>query len=130
MNDTVSYSVNVAGEESGRRFEGTFVVKVKLSHRETLKEDELYRAALGADAAGASGDARAIARAIAYLAVRVTKAPDWWRECNGGLDLEDLDVLAEVNNKAQEAVKKEREAYSKAAAEARGELKKVVAASE
>lgn len=123
--DKVSFVVDVKGETTGRRFEGLFEVKTKLSVRETLLEDEIRRNALGINPQTAGDYAALIAAAIAYLKVRVTNAPDWWtKEAGGGLDLQDENVLVEVNNTAVNAVQKERDRLAKAAEEARAELKK------
>lgn len=119
----VSFDVSVKGEESGKDYSGLFEVKTKLSLRDQLKEDEIYRNVLGANPQTAGGDAAAIAQALAYLAVRVTASPDWWRLSDNGRDLEDLDVLAAVNNGAVAAVKAERAAHQKKAVAAQGELK-------
>lgn len=124
MKNTVKFTVDVKGEISGRQFQGVFETKVKLSHREALKEDEVRRTILGTNPGDASEFARQLAGALAYLAVRIIDAPTWWRQSNNGLDLEDSNVLVAVNNACIGAVGDEIEAHLKAAESAAVELKK------
>lgn len=123
MRDTIQFTINATGENSGQKFEGLFTAKVKLSHRETLREDEVYRTVLGQNPSEAGPDAASIARAVAYLTIRITDGPDWWKKSGSGLNLEDIDVLAAVNNGAVAAIKEERDAHLKKAEEAQPALK-------
>lgn len=127
MKDRVQFTISVKGETSGRNFEGLFEVKTKLSHKEVLKEDEIRRNVLGTNPNDAGAYAASIAGAIAYLTVRLTKSPDWFKSSANGLELEDENVLVEINNRCVAAVAAEREAYIKEAQDAQVELRKAVA---
>lgn len=123
MKDTVQFTVTVKGETTGRSFEGLFEAKVKLSHREVIKEDEIRRNVLGVNPNEAGPYAASIAGAVAYLTVRLTRSPDWFKQSNNGLDLEDENVLVAVNNSAVAAIAVERDAHIKEAELAQKELK-------
>lgn len=124
MKDAVQFTVTVKGETTGRSFEGLFEAKTKLSHRDVIKEDEIRRNILGVNPNDASPYAASIAGAVAYLAVRLTRSPDWFKASNNGLDLEDENVLVAVNNSAVAAVAVERDTHAKEAELAQNALKK------
>ena len=123
----VDFSVDLVGELTGNKFPGVFTVKTKLSMRESLKQDEIYRSILGPDSPNASPAARSVAAAISYLATHVIKSPDWWQALEGGMKCEDMNVLAEVNNKAQEEIDKEYKALAEEAKKAEDILKAIPA---
>ena len=120
---TVTFDIDQKGEVTGRSFIGTFTAKTKTSIMETLKEDQIYRRVLGENPQDAADDIKRIAMAYAYLQIRLTDAPDWWKDAGGGLGLEDLGVLAAVNNKAQEKIRLEYEKLTAEADKAKPELK-------
>jgi hypothetical protein len=124
ISSIVGFDVKVKGDESEKDYEGLFKVKTKLSIKDRLKEDEIRRTQLGMDSQNAGLEAHAIASAVAYLAVRVVDSPSWWKECEGGLKLEDSNVLAEVNNKAMAEIAKEYQKLTKVAEAAQEDLKK------
>jgi hypothetical protein len=119
----VSFDVKAVGEESGKTLEGVFKIKTKLSVKERLAIDERRRTFLGVDAANASNEAYILASSLAYLSVRLVEWPRWWAECKNGYELEDMNVLEQVNNKAMEAVAAEYDKLTKAAEAARQELR-------
>jgi hypothetical protein len=123
MKNTVEFSVDVVGELTKNSYVGGFTAKTKLSVRETLRQDEIRRSILGADAQNASLEAQTVANAVAYLHTHITKAPDWWRELDGGLNVEDLNLLAAVNNSCHDAVDAEYKALEKEADESKTALK-------
>lgn len=104
IKSSVDFCVNVKGDITGQEFLGTFTVKTKLSMREILRQDELFRSILGVSPQDAGITSKSIASAISYLSVHVIKAPDWWKEMDNGMKVEDTNVLAEVNNKAMETI--------------------------
>jgi hypothetical protein len=128
MKDSVTVNVKITGETTEEVFEGVFTAKVKLSHREVLRQDEIYRNTLGMKPAEASEYAAAIAQNIAYLTVRLTKAPPWFTESTNGLDLKDENVLAKVTEVVASAVTAEHTEHAKAAEEKQKALKDKLAA--
>ena len=94
MNKTVEFVVDFTDQESGLKFNGVFKAKAYLSNRETLKQDEIRRNVLGVNSVEASEYEAGMAGAIAYLAVRLTDSPEWWRKTNNGLDTEVAGLLA------------------------------------
>lgn len=123
MRDTVSFSVTIKGETTGETFDGLFEVRTMLSHRDVLKEDEIYRASLGANPQDAAPYPASIASAIAYLRIRLKTAPAWFAASGYGLDLKDENVLVEINNTARAKVQEELARHVKEAAAAAAELK-------
>lgn len=124
MLNKVQFNINVKGETSEETFEGLFELKTKLSIKDQLREDEIRRSILGGMPEGASTFAHSLADALSYIAVRIVKAPDWWVKNNGGLDLEDLNVISKVHTKAIECITAELKKREEDAEKARGELKK------
>lgn len=122
MKDKLDIYVDVTGNETGQRFEGKFVVKTKISNREALKEDEVRRNILGQNPQHAGEYAWGIASMIAWLAVRLTDSPTWWKEAGGGVDLLDDNVLTTVHDKAVKAVTDEKAAFLEAAEKAKADL--------
>lgn len=123
LQNIVSFNVKSTGDVTGTVYEGLFECKTKTSLSAGLKEGEMVRRLLGSNSQEASNDDRQIAQAIAYLAFRVTKAPQWWKDSAGGQELEDLNVLVDVHNAAMKAVVAEYEKLSKEAEKAQPVLK-------
>jgi hypothetical protein len=126
----VSFDIKCKGDETEKDYEGLFKAKTKVSIKDRLKEDEFRRSILGVDSQNAGVEASMIASAVAYLAVRLVEFPDWWKASEGGLKLEDSNVLAEVNNKAMAEVAKEYQKLAKKAEEAQVEIKAELAKSQ
>jgi hypothetical protein len=126
----VDFSVDVKGEVTGQSFVGTFSAKTKLSVREQLKQDELYRSILGVDCQNASEDSKKMAHALSYLATRITTAPDWWKQMANGMEVEDVNLIAAVNNSCIAAVEKEYEVLRASASQAEGALKAFAASTQ
>jgi hypothetical protein len=109
MANTVQFEVSIKGENTSKTYSGIFEVKTNLSLRDSLREDQVRRNTLGTNPGEASDYATSIAGALAYLAVRIVNAPDFWAKSNGGVDLEDENVLVEVNNACVKAIQDERD---------------------
>ena len=112
---SIQFEINIKGSVTGREHVGLFEAKTKTSVMDTLEENRVYRRVLGENPQDAADDIKRIAEAYAYLQIRLIKFPDWWKEAGHGLGLEDLEVLAKVNNTAREKIGAE---YEKLAAEA------------
>ena len=121
--NTVTAEINEKGNVTGKEFSGIFIAKTKLSIAGTLEEDRIRRTVLGENSQDAGGIAQGIAAAYAYLRVRLVNFPDWWKDSDLGLSLEDLNILAAVNNSVQELIGKEYEKLNKAAIAAQETLK-------
>lgn len=104
LKNTVDFTVDVKGDLTDKQYTGTFEAKTKLSVRETLKQDEIYRSIVGANSAEASVEAKSMGTAIAYLITHVIKSPDWWRELDNGMKVDEMNLLAEVFQKCQSAI--------------------------
>jgi hypothetical protein len=109
---TAQFTVKIKGDDTGRLYEGMFTVRVKTSHLDTLRQDEIRRATLGASPNEAGARAMDLAHAYAFCVVRLKSGKDempaWFKECNYGLEADDPNVLIEVNNAAYKAVEKAR----------------------
>jgi hypothetical protein len=124
MQQDSQFSVDIKGKTTGQSYVGVFKIKTRLSMRDRLRQDEVRRTILGVNAESATMEAQGIANAVSYLNVRITKAPSWWTDNQGGLELEDMDVLAEVYQKAFQIEEESYKVLSDDAEKARQELKK------
>lgn len=126
MKDTDFFTIDVQGDDSGKRWFGKFVVKTILSRKDRFLADEKRRLVLGADAVNASVDRATEAFMFGQLSVRVLESPTWWTESNGGLELPDLNVIAAVFNEAMQCEDKRKKALSEEAETAAKEVKEAV----
>lgn len=96
LEPSVEFDISIKGELTGKSYEGSFVAKTKLSVIEKLAQDALYRQIVGANPQDASVEVKQLGNAISYLAKHLTKAPSWWTESDGGLKIEDMNVIDAV----------------------------------
>lgn len=104
-----TFTVDVVGERTKERFQGSFTVKAMLTIAETVD--------VGLRTDAYNNGSRTIGeriylmnRAIAEMEVRLASdpkkgllAPSWWKDSDGGRQLLDLNVLYDVYNKALSA---------------------------
>lgn len=102
MTNKETFSINVKGEKTQEDYRGVFEVKLALSHRESLVKDQRRRELLGPKPEAADKEARNIAFVFAKLYIHITKAPSWWAEADGGVDLLDEAPVMEVLKKLEE----------------------------
>lgn len=91
-----SFQVSVTGEVTGEAFKGVFKVRTRLSFKDALARDSVRRNLLGSVPEAASERANSIADVFSELAVRITDAPSWWTNSDGGLELADDNIVAAV----------------------------------
>jgi hypothetical protein len=103
MSNETKFSIDVVGEVSEKPWKGVFKAKIRLSHRDQLKQDELRRDLLGSKPESASARAHNQAEIFATVLIHLTESPQWWTMAGNGLDLEDDNVIAEVYGKILEA---------------------------
>jgi hypothetical protein len=120
MNQMFSFEVDLIGEESGERFQGSFVYKrLTIGKKREVIQDQILlngkfksinelRAELGQELlAGVEGN-RILSsieqtnNMIAFLKHALVECPKWFKDSNYGIDLEDTNVLAAISNKIQE----------------------------
>mgnify|MGYP001767268699 CR=1 FL=1 len=123
VNPTISFDIDFLDKYSDQKYAGAFEAKTKLTQREQLKKGEISRTLLGMNPRDAEYQDRAIADALAYLAIHITKAPKWWKDMDNGVECENTELIVDVYNKCSAAIEKEFEALTKKAEEARKELK-------
>jgi hypothetical protein len=90
------FTVNVTGDVTGENFAGKFKMRTTLPHKMQLEMDELRRSLLGSNPGAASPRAINQAEVFAQINTYRLAAPSWWDDFNGGLDLEDNNVVQEV----------------------------------
>lgn len=90
------FSIHLVGDTSGKLWTGDFRAKPILSFRDRLQADRMKRDLLGGDGVGASTEAIVSSTLIGDLGVRLTETPEWWKESQGGLGLQDFNVLEAV----------------------------------
>jgi hypothetical protein len=126
MVNPVIFTINVVGDKTKEKWSGAFTSKPLLTHREELAIDRIKRDLLGPDSGHASGSSLAVASIIAELSIRLTSAPDWWKNANGGLDMVDENVIAAVYEQAMKAEKDAIEGVKTEGVQAKQELKTLV----
>lgn len=91
------FEISLIGNVTGEKWVGKFAAKRRLSHKDFLKTDLVYRELIGtASPDKAALGVRNVAGVFSQLTVRLVDAPKWWTELDGGLDMEDDNVIAEV----------------------------------
>lgn len=119
---TAKFDISVDGEFSGEKWHGEFEAKFRLSHQDRLIVDAERRRLMGENPAGATDETINTANAFAELSVRIVKAPSWWSETRGGLDLVDYKPVQEVYNKTMKLESDDFEAMRKKSAAAKERL--------
>lgn len=122
---SVPFSVNVVGDATGQQFRGDFEAKVRLSFRDEIERDKIRRAIIGPDPDNAGPRTKNQAFIVADLQVRLTKTSPWWQSANGGLDLEDDNVLLAIFEAATKIEKDAADEIKKKAEVAEKELRKL-----
>lgn len=115
--------ISVKGELTDLLWSGVFRFKTRISHREQLIRDEYRRRLLGADAEHASQRALNQAELFSEIQAHLIEAPGWWTKTDGGLDLEDDNVIAEIYNGLIKALAEYRQALAAKNEKGKGELK-------
>lgn len=120
MSNTEKFTVDVTGETTGKTWKGVFATKIRLSHRDQFRQDEIRRDMLGKNPDTASPRAQNAAEVFSFVLAHLLEAPQWWAMNGNGLDMEDDNVVAEVYGKivevkvaAQKKLKDEAEAARK-----------------
>ena len=98
MDTTASISISTVGKKTGKPYNGVFVAKMVKSQRDEFLADAVRREILGPSPEGTypapklQGDAYILGQ----LRVRLLQFPDWWKDSQFGLDLEDDNVAQEI----------------------------------
>ena len=121
-----TFTIDLIGDTTKDRKTGKFKVKKRLSHRDTIALDNYRRNLLGPNPDSASPRAASIAFVSADLSVRILDAPTWWKESDGGLELEDDNVLKEIHDKSLMIEKDAYDALHKQAEEAVEPIKEAI----
>lgn len=123
--DPKSFTISVTDKITGELVRGAFKVKTRLSWRDQLARERIRLDLLGPLAAQASVRAREQADLVSELAVRIVEAPQFWKEADNGLDLQDDAIMVEVFNEAIKAETEAIAALKKLGEEAKVELAKI-----
>ncbi len=119
----VTFTIDVVGTTTGDRKVGKFTAKKRLSFRDQLTRDNLRRQLLGPAVGQPLPRALSAANVFSELGVRIVEAPSWWTDNDGGMDLEDDEVVAAVYEKAMEAEEEALKALKKDAEKATDDIK-------
>ena len=124
----IEFTINVVGETTGETFRGNFKAKPRLSHRDTLLQDQMRRDLLGPKPTDAGQAAIASSLVFSKIWIHLTEAPTFWKEAGNGVDFLDeapvvavYDNIVRIEKEAIEAIKKDGE---KAAADLKVDEKK------
>lgn len=120
-NIPVEFTINVVGETTGESFRGNFKAKPRLSHRDTLTQDQMRRDLLGPKPADAGQAAIASSLVFSKIWIHLSEAPTFWKEAGNGMDFLDeapvvavYDNILRIEKEASDAIKKEGAAASEA----------------
>lgn len=115
---TAPFNVDCTGDLTGISYVGTFRAKKLLSHAERLRQDARRRELLGSARPDEASDyAKTASEAFSQLEVRLTEAPQFWKDNGMGLGLVDENIVIEVYTGAMK-VESDHIAEMKKAAEA------------
>jgi hypothetical protein len=117
------FSIHVVGDTTGKLWTGEFRAKPILSFRDRLQADRMKRDLLGGDGNGASTESIVSSTIIGELGVRLTETPEWWRESQGGLGLQDFNALEAVYEGAKKVEKDHIKAIEEAGKKAETSLR-------
>lgn len=96
-----TFTIEVEGDVTGIKYEGTFRTKCALSIRDK-QAIELLKSRFTQDTANPSTTLFAMASIVAHLQTRLIEFPDWWKEVGYGSDLLDENVLIQLFDKCEE----------------------------
>lgn len=105
---TAPIHISTVGSVTGKPYNGKFLIKTVLNRRENFLADERRRYILGGNPNSAPPALQGEAYMLGQLFVRIVEAPDWWKQSDSGLDIEDDNVIGELY-KAAEAAASDRE---------------------
>ena len=125
MKTSEVFSVNIVGANTKRVYTGEFTTKTTTTMKDEFASDLKRRQVIGPSPDGTppSANLQWQAYMIGQLFVKLTDAPKWWQDSNGGLDLEDMNVITEVYNAVLEAEDKVIKALDAESEEALEKLK-------
>ena len=96
METTAKFSVSATGESTGKSYAGDFVVKTVLTRRDIFVADERRRIIVGSNAEAVPPALNGEAFMLGQLLVRIVDAPDWWKTSDGGMNIEDANIIGEL----------------------------------
>lgn len=96
METTVKLSFSAVGNQTGSPYNGDFVVKTNITRREAFVADERRRLLLGPNATNVPASVNGEAYMFGQLSVRIVDGPDWWKNSDSGLDLQDENIAPEL----------------------------------
>lgn len=88
--------------ELGKRYEGRFTVLCLLDIR-TKHRLELEKTRLLGNHPNPTAGLTGIAEVLANLRVKITDGPEWWKQSEGGYNIQDEDALVTLYDKVKEA---------------------------
>src|SRR5271168_5160767 len=98
METSATFSISTTGKTTGQPFAGEFTVKTVMTRRDEFYADQERRRIVGPSPentpapVGLQGEAYMLGQ----LRARITAAPDWWKNSDAGLDLQDVNVIVEI----------------------------------
>lgn len=90
-----TFDFKEVGETTGKSYDGRFTCLCVLNMGKK-HQLELEKTRLMSDFVNPTDGLYGIATILANLRVKLTDSPNWWKQSNGGLDIEDEDVLVKL----------------------------------
>jgi hypothetical protein len=102
MANSEQFSIDVIGDNTDKPWKGVFKTKLRLSHKDYLKQDEIRRGLLGEKPETASPRAQNTADLFSFVLIHLIETPQWWKMNGDGLELEDDNVIGDIYGKIVE----------------------------
>lgn len=118
-----TFSINVSGEGDAK-YLGEFKMRLRLSHFQSLRKDELRRELLGTNPQFAPDEVFKSAYILSTCAAYIIDGPKWWLNSNSGRDLLDEEPVAAVFEQIEKNLKARQEAMEARAKQDKEELAK------
>lgn len=93
-----SFDIDIIGESTGQEYKGRFTAKATLSIGERVELERAISSFIS-DFANPTDNLSNLAIMISNIRFHITKYPDWWDINTNGIEIEDLNLIAEIFSK-------------------------------
>ena len=94
-----SFHISIIGQETKKNYEGDFLYK-RLNLRDQAEAAKM-RCRLNGDLTTLDMEVQVLNEMLSWLRFGLTESPDWWKGCNYGQDLYDVNIIQEIYSKVQ-----------------------------
>jgi hypothetical protein len=106
---TETFTISELGQNTGKPYDGKFVIKTILSRRDAFAADERRRMIIGVNPSMVMPALSGEAYMLGQLFVHIIEAPKWWLDSDRGLDIEDENIIGVLYKLVEEKSKEKRD---------------------